>query len=201
MVLRIGYFLEDRGHEQFIVNLTKRITFEINPSISIDHDVKSSTGGAGRATTEFKQYLASFARGNAEMCDILIVAIDGNCKGYTEKRNALLKIKDSTQYRGEVIFAIPDPHIEYWYMADPGCFPRATDIDITPTPPAYKCERYRYKNALREAFRQGGVSSDGIEFGKDFAEKMDFFPAGKTCDSLRLFVEGLRSALQLRLMP
>lgn len=88
--ITIGYFLEDRGHEIFLKALVSRMAKEtgFRRGQWLD-DVRSATGG--QSIKEYKEFLKDLSRIKSRFpFDILIVASDGNCKGYVEKRNQLV---------------------------------------------------------------------------------------------------------------
>lgn len=200
--VRVGYFLEDSGHEEFILGLIEHIIDDLHFNIrQVISDVRNATGGKGRVLGELKRFLSDVKNEKQASFDILVIAIDGNCKGYTEKRNELQQIIEQSGYLFDVVYAIPDPHIEYWYMADPTCFSKATGVSGSPNPPAYKCEKNRYKIALANAFREGGVRPPlgGIEYGKLLALEMNLFAAGEHCSTLKTFIGDLKSCLKTHL--
>lgn len=64
--------------------------------------------------------------------------------------------------------------------------------------PAMKCERARYKRALREAFESAGVQAPlgGIEYGPDIAISMNLSYAAGNNHELASFVDDLRRGLR-----
>ena len=64
--------------------------------------------------------------------------------------------------------------------------------------PDQKCERDRYKRALREAVRQTGIfpALGGIEYAEDIINAMDLERAGLTEPSLGHFLTDLRPLLR-----
>lgn len=88
--ISIGYFLEDRGHEIFLTAIVARMAREkgFRPGEWSD-DVRSATGG--QSIQKYRSFLNDISRMKGHFpFDILIVASDGNCKGYVEKRDQLL---------------------------------------------------------------------------------------------------------------
>ena len=197
--LNIGYFLEDIGHENFIKALVTRVALEMGfSSQELNHDVRNATGGKGVAITELRWFLRDVKRGRESPFDVLVVAIDGNCQGYREKRDEIKGIAERTNYLGALVCAVPDPHIERWYLIDRSAFRQAVEIDFLPQVPPYKCERGRYKRAMQEAFAQAGEGFMplGVEYGEDIALEIDFYAAQKADAAFRHFLNELRSALQ-----
>jgi len=82
--MRIVYFLEDRTQEGFIKAMVERIAKEESVSLhSLIHDIRSARGGS-RIIIEFKNFLKDSIKMDLSDIDLLIVAIDGNCKGYAD---------------------------------------------------------------------------------------------------------------------
>jgi hypothetical protein len=196
--VQLGYFLEDVGQEAFIVSLAERIADEVGLAVdALQHDLRSTVGGKGTAVRELRRFLLDVRRGHHRPFDVLIVAIDGNCQGYVEKRNEIQQIVEQTHYRGSVVCAVPDPHVEYWYLIDAQALRSVIEADVQFEVPAYKCERGRYKRALQNAFRQAGIFAPlgGAEYGADVAAALDLYAVGRVDAGFRHFVDDLRVAL------
>ncbi len=195
-MLTIGYFLEDNLHELFFTTLTRRVAEDLGVVIALD--VRNATGGKGRVMAELKSYLRDVRAGRETQYPILVVAIDSNCSKYQEKRNQIEQIKEQTGYSGEMVCAVPDPHIERWYLADAEGFRRAIAGSQPLSLPGYKCEREHYKKALRHAFRTAGISPqlDGAEYAREIVAEMDLYRAGQTDAALKHFLDDLRSTLR-----
>ena len=105
------------------------------------------------------------------MPDLFVVAIDGNCKGYNERLEQLRKlIKPADSFREQIVFAVPDPHIERWYLMDQRALKAATGLEGTPEMPPYKCKKSHYKQALRDALSPPPLRS--LLGGAEFAERI-----------------------------
>jgi len=196
--ITVGYFLEDVGQEAFLQALVARIAQDVGiDKKQLRHDSRSTTGGKGRAITELRKFLRDVQGSRTSSFNVLVIAIDGNCQGYLEKRNELQDIVERSDYGGAVVYAIPDPHIERWYLEDATALTQAIGVNIKPDTPRYKCERERYKNALREALKQAGVLPPlgGIEYAADIARTLDFYTIGKADTSFKHFEDELRSCL------
>lgn len=194
--IRVGYFLEDIAQEAFILSLVTRIAEEVGmPETALDHDSRSAIGGRGTVTSELRRFLRDVRRGDERPFDVLVVAIDANCCGYSERRNEIRHIVDQTDYHGTVVYAIPDPHIERWYLEDSQGLREVVDADIQPQTPPYKCERGLYKLALREAFQEAGIHAPlgGAEYGPEIAEVLDLYEVGNADAAFRHFVTDLRA--------
>jgi hypothetical protein len=185
-------FLEDVAHEKFLVALIRRAADQVKVPVRIQ--VRNATGGS-RAWTEFRRFLADLGRSNAERPDILVVAIDGNCRKSATVRDQIKREAcNASASVPRIVCAVPDPHIERWYIEDstalPQVLPGAQSRKLR-----YKCQRHRYKGALRDAVRLSGVEPmlGGAEYGEDVAqvvnpEKMD--------RSFRLFWRELLNSLK-----
>jgi hypothetical protein len=65
-----------------------------------------------------------------------------------------------------LVCAVPDPHIERWYLEDQRAL-KAVLPGARPPKLSYRCERGRYKQARRQAIRDAGVEPllGGAEYG------------------------------------
>ena len=196
--LRVGYFLEDIAHEKLITALVRRVGQEAGlASEALGHIVYNASGGKGRTMTELRSFLRDVQHGRISPIPVLIVAIDGNCQGYTEKHNEIRRVAEHSGYPGQLVCAIPDPHIERWYMADPGGLQQAIGAGVRPVLPAYKCERGQYKRVLLEVFADVGIRPllGGAEYGDAVVEAMNLYTAQQADPALKHFVDCLRAAL------
>jgi hypothetical protein len=198
--IKIGYFLEDRGHEIFIKAIVKRIAMEKGfLSGEWSDDVRSAIGG--KSIQAYRKFLKDITKIKSEFpFNILIVASDGNCKGYIEKRNQLIRYAKNARiaYLDRFVFAIPDPHIEKWYLNDPKGFNRAFGSGILPVLPSYKCKRGLYKKVMRDAIASSEITPlfDGYEYGERIVKEMDIYEAGKSDSSFKHFIEDIGNELQ-----
>jgi hypothetical protein len=194
--LTIGYFLEDIAQERFITSLVQRVADDL--MVAVTQDVRNATGGKGRVMAELQRYLRDVRVGCAPLHLLLVVVIDGNCVSYQTKRQQIEQVKERTGYPGTLLCAVPDPHIERWYLADAEGFSRAIEVGEPPAPPTYKCERHRYKQALRQAFREAGIQPQlgGAEYAGEIVAQMNLYRAGQADAALKHFIDDLRVALQ-----
>jgi hypothetical protein len=196
--IRVGFFLEDIGHEEFVVALVHRLALEADfVETELNFDTRNATGGKGRATTQLRTFIRDVKRERDRLFDLLVIAIDGNCSGYTEKRRELEGIVKRGGYGRAVVYAIPDPHIERWYLADPDALSAALEEPIRPEVPPYKCERGAYKQALREAISQAGIFAPlgGLEYAAEIAENLDLYRVGRADAAFKHLVDELGGAL------
>jgi len=194
--LTIGFFLEDSAHEQFFTTLVRRVAEETNTEVVFD--VRNATGGKGRVLTELRRYLRDAQAGRVPMHPVLVVAIDGNCATYQVKRTQIEQLKDRSGYPGELVCAVPDPHIERWYLADVEGFQLAIVGSQPPALPAYKCERGRYKQAIGQALRSAGIEAqlDIPGYAAEIVAQMNLHRAGQMDTAFKHFVADLRATLK-----
>lgn len=170
--LQVVCFFEDIAHERFITALIKRAAEEQNVIPAIK--VLNATHGS-RVWKEFRQYLRELKAKETPLPDMLIVVMDGNCKKATE---VVRKIEDEVKRASvpipRLVCAVPDPHIERWYLEDQQALKKVLGR-AQPKKLRYKCGHDRYKKALIEAIRAAGVEPllGGAEYGKDIAEALD----------------------------
>ena len=196
--IRIGYFLEDIGQEHFLKALVNRVAREKGlPSGRLRHEVRNATGGRGKVMGELRSFLRDVSREREQLFALLVVAIDGDCRSYQGRRNEIRAVVDQSGYPGTVVCAVPNPHIERWYLADPRGLQQVLEVSSIPVVPLYKCERGRYKQALRDAIRQTGIIAPlgGLEYGPDIAEVLDLYTVGKVDAGFKHFLDGLRAEL------
>ena len=189
---RINLFVEDFGHEQVISALLDR--FAIEYKVELSTKPSSVRGGHGRAIFELKEYIRDLSGAHEVWPDLLVVAIDGNCKGYGERQS---EIKSAIQGMSVLtILAIPDPHIERWLLLDSHAF--RTVLGKGCRAPDQKCERDRYKKLLLQAVREAGSTPliGGMENARDLVEAMDLKRLEPADDSLGRFLRELRSVFK-----
>lgn len=169
--IRILYFLEDRAQEGFIKALVNRVASEESIATnSLIHDVRSARGGS-RIVTEFKNFIRDTRKVKTIDIDFLVVAIDGNCKGHRERVEQLeKKIKSDHPFKERVVYAVPDPHIERWYLLDQRALKVGIGLDRVPSLPSYKCRRAHYKQVLNQALKESNVNS--LLGGAEYAERI-----------------------------
>jgi hypothetical protein len=176
LVARILYFLEDRAQEGFIKALVNRIAHDIPISVNnFSHDIRSARGGS-TVIPEFKRFMKDTMQISPSDVDLLVVAIDGNCKGHNERVRQLKGyVNPLHPLRSKIVYAVPDPHIERWYMMDQRAFKNGVGIDRAPDMPPYKCKKDYYKSKLRQALAESDVSSllGGAEYAEDIVSNME----------------------------
>jgi len=184
----INLFVEDRGHEVFLNALVHRLAKHYG--VSIETTFGSAKGGHGKVLSKLKKYTNDLLDEQETLPDLLIVATDGNCKGYLGRKQEIdVAIKGFT---GQVVYAIPDPHIERWLLLDSAAFKKVLGKGCSA--PVQKCERGLYKRLLLEAVRQTGVKPllGGIEYTEDLVDAMNLDKLEKTEESLGRLLKALR---------
>jgi hypothetical protein len=191
----VDLFAEDRGHEELLCPLIQRMAREQNRTV--DLRVRSARGGHGRAIEELKLYQRSMKKGVSgdKLPDLVVVAIDSNCKSYTETAKEIQQALED-EFRDRAVCACPDPHVERWYMADLDGFQQV--VGVRPAVGKQKCERDVYKRLLAQAVVDAGhpATLGGIEFARELADAMDFYRAGKVESALKHFLDETTARLK-----
>lgn len=184
---RVILFAEDYAHETFISALIKKLANE--NGIKLEFIARSARGGHGKAVSEFASYLKTLPYEREGLPDLVIVAIDANCKSYLECKTEIEKINQ--QYNYLTICAIPEPHIERWLLIDSSAFKAVLGQGCTA--PDQKCEKDRYKKLLYEAVAATGITPllGGIEYAQDIVNNMNIQRAMNADISFRKFIADL----------
>lgn len=168
----VSLFGEDAGHEAVLRALLARM--------SKDHEIQlrvrslSATGGVTKVHFKFESYLSDIAKGKVATPDMIVVATDGNCKGYTERRHEIHAVAQAhPELSGIVVYAIPDPHIERWLLADPAAF--KTVLGRGCNLPQHKCQKDYYKHLLVREVQAANVKPilGGLEYAEDIIGAMN----------------------------
>jgi len=188
----IALFCEDSFHEKFIGALLKR--FEEQYGIGADSRFLSSQGGLPRMAGEFKEFLRDLARDQQQLPDSVIVVVDANCEGHNGRKAVMDRaLINYPQFQQIVSYAIPDPHIERWMLADPRAF--QTVFGRGCTLPAVKCAKDEYKRLLRREIRESGIEAPlgGEEYAEEVVMAMDLGHVETREPSLGLFLKSLKA--------
>jgi len=192
----ILYFLEDRAQEGFIKALVERVAKEeANDLGTLIHQIRSARGGY-RVIAAFREFIRDTIKRQPPEADFLIVAIDGNCKGHDERVRELEKfVKPTHPFKDKIIYAVPDPHIERWYIMDQRAFKEGVGLDRGPDLPSYKCKKEHYKQVLNRSLRESNVSSllGGVEYAEKIVDNIENLELlAKQNAGFQNFVEALR---------
>ncbi|MFB3893317.1 MAG: hypothetical protein ACE15C_14990 [Phycisphaerae bacterium] len=187
----LDLFAEDQAHEEVVGAIVRRVARD--EGVSIELRVRRARGGHGRANSELRIYQRSLTEGipGLNFPDLLVVAIDANCKRYAAARKEIEGVLQGG-LRNLAAIACPDPHIERWCLVDPASFQKV--VGVSPKMPRRKCQRDAYKKVLSESVKLGGhvPTLGGIEFAADLVEAMDLYRADKADRSLKAFIEELQ---------
>lgn len=199
--IRVLYFLEDRAQEGFIRALVERIASDRSiPADSLIHDIRSARHGH-RVLSQFKTFLKDTKKIRAPDVDVLVIAIDGNCKGYNDRVKELRKYTSNHPLENRIVYAVPDPHIERWYLIDQKAFKEGIGLTNVPNLPAYKCKRKYYKQFLSRALKDSDIHSllGGTEYAEKIVAKIGSLFSRSLADKdvgFQRFVEDLGSILE-----
>jgi len=169
----VSLFGEDAGHEAVLKALLARMARESGVAIRVSS--LSVRGGFTTVHHEFGLYLRDIETGRLFTPDLIVVATDGNCKGYTARRNEIERVADAHAALGPmIVYAIPDPHVERWLLADPLAFKSILGRGCNL--PQHKCEKDFYKRLLAQEVQQAGVKPilGGLEYAEDIVSAMNF---------------------------
>lgn len=193
---RVVYFLEDIAQEGLVRALVTRVAKEesVGPG-SLQHDVR--VGGGSRVLNDFRNFVKDLRRELARLPDILVVAIDGNCRRQAKLKQLENCFKPTDPIKERVVYAVPEPHIERWYLLDQRAFKDAVGGAPPPLSP-FKCKKGYYKGLLREALRDAGVRSllGGAEYGERIAENVDLNALAQQNAGFDAFLHDLRRVLR-----
>ena len=184
----VAIFAEDFAHQAVLDALLSRIGSDLD--VQVKPIWRNARRGHGAVVREFAQFQRDILRG-AHQPDLIVVATDANCKGYNKRRS---EIPAHAAAGPQVIFAIPDPHIERWLLLDSAAFKKVFGQGCDA--PDQKCERDRYKRLLIENIHRSGRRPNlgGIEFAADIVGAMDLDRAARSDPSLGRFIGDLRTA-------
>src|SRR5271157_3274990 len=147
----------------------------------------------GQLSSPFGPRISAFndlQRGRRELPDLLIVGRDANCLGHQKRRQELEPLASTCGC--QVVYAIPNPHIERWLLLDSAAFKavlgRGCDV------PHQKCERRHFKRLLLEAVRGAGVTPllGGVEYTETLVNAMDLRRLEPADESLGRLLKNLR---------
>lgn len=190
----IALFGEDYAHRQVIGALVQRIAYECD--ILVHLDWRSAIRGHGRVVQELVYYLKDLTNQSSSYPHLIVVCIDANCHGLNGRLQELQPLVAPPLAPAPVVFAIPDPHIERWLLLDGAAFKQVFGRGCDA--PDQKCDRDRYKQLLIQAIHAAELvpAIGGIEFAEDLVKQMDIQRAMQSDDSLRRFVEDIRSSFR-----
>lgn len=190
------FFLEDAAQEAFIPNLVRRLIAK-EGKIPGDYDLRVLYSRGGGSIRAFKEFIKDVKQRKSIAADVLVVGSDGNCNGFVKRRTQLNAAAKGVPYPA-VITAIPDPHIERWYLLDSQALADAAGVPVQAASPAAKCDKDHYKKLLKDAFAQHDLYPPlgGAEYGPSIATTMNLYAAGVADHALRDFIDQVSSWLR-----
>lgn len=193
---KILFFLEDNAQESFIPPLVERLIIDIGGNID-NYDLQVLSARGGGSIRAYKDFIKLAKKGRHPSADLLIVGSDGNCNGFNKRRQQLLDASKGVPFLS-VIPAVPDPHIERWYLLDNSALAAASGIPVQAVPPTIKCDKNHYKQMLKDVFYRNNLLPPlgGTEYGPLVTKTMDLYAAGNIDHALRDFVMQVRSWLR-----
>lgn len=188
-MLRISLFTEDYGHEAFLRPLLERLAAEYKLRTTIRP--YSVRGGHGKVAVELEEYVADLLAYKENLPDIVLVATDATCQGFAKRRKQFQKAIEPL--RDQVVFAVPDPHVERWLLLDSAAFKQV--LGKACLAPDQKCGRDRYKSLLAQAVVQSGATPllGGMEYADDIVRVMDLKAMQERDESLAALLDELNS--------
>jgi hypothetical protein len=169
---RVTCFFEDVAHERFIKTIIKRVAQQVG--IQAEISVRSATHGS-QVWRDLEQYLRDIKAKAEPMPDVLVVVIDGDCQKEMQVRRRVQGLASKYGFPNEfVVCAIPNPHIERWYLEDQQALVQVIP-NAKPQKLRYKCEPDWYKRELVETIRRAGIEPllGGAEYGDEIARSLD----------------------------
>lgn len=190
------FFLEDSAQEALIPNLVRRLIADEHKNPT-DYELLVLSARGGGSIHAYKEFIKGVKKRKTPAADVLIVGSDGNCNGFAKRRAQLNASAKDVPY-STIVTAIPDPHIERWYLLDSQALSGAAGVPVQAIPPNAKCDKGHYKKLLRDAFAQHNLIPPlgGAEYGPRVAATMDLYAAGVSDHALRDFVDQVRSWLK-----
>ena len=191
--VRVLFFLEDIGHESLIPPLVDRIAEEERRLLI--PTIRSARGGEPAARASLKDWIDDTRNGFIDT-DIVVIAIDGNCLKPPQREKEICELLGAQKQIVPVILAIPNPHVECWYLFDAPALKQVAGLSRTPPAiPKRKCHPDFYKDHLRKATAEVMPTQGGTEFGPDLAREMNL-PQMKEASGLGKFVTEVRSEIR-----
>lgn len=143
-----------------------------------------------RCWQALKRFVNDIDLSRVRVPELIVVAIDANCHGYSERKREIIEIYGKLAV--PVTYAVPDPHVERWLLVDSAAFKSALGVGCKA--PTQKCQRDLYKSLLRDAVEKAGVTPllGGIEYADDIVGNMDLTHTPQPDTSLEKFLAPVR---------
>ncbi len=193
------YFVEDPAQESFITTVIRRIAAgEGIPAQRVSLSGWAVQDGS-KAIAEFRHFVQEAGDDLWASADIFVVGFDANREGVSERRKQLRMITKPLDIalQDRIAFAVPDPHIERWYLEDQQAFNSVFGPGSAPAMPSYRTDKDYYKLLLHDAIaRTGHDSLLGVSaYGEDIALAVKFDVLSND-RGFKLFRKDLRRAFR-----
>lgn len=184
--------LEDAAQEALLRPLVTRIAAEEGVALTIR--IRSARGGFAKVLGQLSDLESECAKGREATPDGVVAVVDANCKGFVARRKAVEAKAGVLADR--LIPAIPDPHIERWFLLDSYAFKQVLGRGCKA--PDEKCEKDRYKRLLINAVIEAGIEPllGGVEYARDLCAEMDLVKIALSDASFGHFRDALRNWLK-----
>ena len=194
--LAVDLLVEDVGQELFIGALVRCLLIDLDVTPEIR--VVTAQGGRPKLLNEVKIYQRALELNQRRLPDFIVISTDGNCEGFIRRRDDLLAALDE-KYRPFCVCAVPDPHVEKWFLADQGALRRV--LGQGANLPAHKCDKRFYKKLLEQTIVGAGqtVTLGGAEYAEDLIASAEI-AALRTDASLQRFLDDLCGAAKQSLV-
>jgi len=197
----ITYFMEDVAQEAFIKSLVTRIAAQEGITGNrLLFDRRTASGGYV-SIAKFRAFVRDYSEQLWALNRILVVVRDTNCMRHNERLKELkAPLKDHGLGSDDrIAFALPDPHIERWYVTDQKAFNDVVGQNAAPPMPRQKCGKNYWKNILHKALQAAGIESriGGSEYGGPIAATVNISQLEKADSSFKKFADDLRRAFKV----
>lgn len=188
----VALFVEDIGQVRFLTRLMERVAAEQEPSLQARIITRNATGGGARVIAELRRFVRDLPT-EEETPDLIVVALDCDCRRRSRVVRDLQKLL-AGRVSSEIVFALPEPHVERWYLADQAALQRVTGAPGMPSLPPPRCRKDLFKRALADAFGAGDLypSLGGVEYAEEIVSEMDLSVAARNDASLGAFIQDFR---------
>ena len=167
-------------------------------NIQIEYDFLNRRRGSLNIIA-FKLYIGEWKKEKHKGLDYdrVIVVHDCKCKGKEKVKKFFSDIAGRSAYPyKEISYALPDPYIERWYLADTKALKEAIKLKKEPSKLGYVHDKKRpdfYKNEINRITSESEMELPWVasEYGDKIAEKLDLQAVGKVDKNFKEFIESL----------
>ena len=150
---------------------------------------------------KYSDFIKELREANAFPYLALVVVIDGNCKGVKKRiRDFSSFLNEQDLFTDQVIYAVPDPHIEKWYMMDQKALKLGIGLRVAPQLPPHKCKKNYYKDKLYDAIQldlNSEPESSGSEYAEDIVNNINnIYRFAQLDEGCKRFIDDLRALVK-----